>query len=186
MGPFQFLLINDPDSPSLTLEETLTQLGYEVCSLEYTGYDLFQAISGASIDLALIDTCLAGRVEGLRSGRLKLPGAIVPFLYYVTTQDPEKLDRAKADLPFGFIPVSMPEEVLRATLELALKKYQDDLQREESEEKFRMIYENAPLMIDPFDEQGRCVLWNQACQQILGWSREEVNLHREPLSFVLS
>jgi PAS domain S-box-containing protein len=51
-----------------------------------------------------------------------------------------------------------------------------------SEIRFRMIYENAPILIDGFDENGRCVLWNNSCEQTFGWSMEEINSHSDPFS----
>jgi len=44
----------------------------------------------------------------------------------------------------------------------------------QSEEKFRTIFENAPVMIDSFDETGRCLLWNNQCEIMLGWSEQEL------------
>jgi PAS domain S-box-containing protein len=51
-----------------------------------------------------------------------------------------------------------------------------------SEERFRMIFENAPVMIDSFDENARCQLWNRECEETLGWTREEVRAVPDPLS----
>jgi PAS domain S-box-containing protein len=50
-----------------------------------------------------------------------------------------------------------------------------------SEERFRLIYENAPVLIDSFDENGKCVLWNKRCQETFGWTIEEINAHDDSL-----
>jgi two-component system cell cycle sensor histidine kinase/response regulator CckA len=51
----------------------------------------------------------------------------------------------------------------------------------QSEEKFRTIFENAPVMISSFDDTGRCLLWNRECERNLGWSREDVCESADPL-----
>jgi PAS domain S-box-containing protein len=56
----------------------------------------------------------------------------------------------------------------------------------QSEEKFRTIFENAPIMIDSFDENGQCMLWNEECEKVLGWTRQEMFLADEPLSVFYS
>ena len=51
-----------------------------------------------------------------------------------------------------------------------------------SAERLQTILEHAPMMIDSFDERGRCVLWNRAAEEILGWSRQELEGSEDPLS----
>jgi len=64
------------------------------------------------------------------------------------------------------------------TLEQKIKE------KAESEEKFRTIYENAPIMIDAFSEDGKCLLWNKECEKQLGWSKDDLNNSGDPLSLV--
>jgi len=52
----------------------------------------------------------------------------------------------------------------------------------QSEEQFRTIYENAPVMIDAFDAEGRCTLWNRECERMLGYTYDEIRVAKEPLS----
>nr|WP_319272874.1 PAS domain S-box protein [uncultured Draconibacterium sp.] len=44
-----------------------------------------------------------------------------------------------------------------------------------SESRFRTIFENAPIMIDAFDDKGKCILWNKQCEKTFGWKKEELN-----------
>lgn len=52
----------------------------------------------------------------------------------------------------------------------------------ESEEQFRMICENAPVLINSFDESGRCTLWNKQCNETFGWTSDEIKAKPDALS----
>ncbi|MCX6149556.1 MAG: PAS domain S-box protein [Ignavibacteriales bacterium] len=65
------------------------------------------------------------------------------------------------------------EHLTTKEVEVTLKK---------SEECFRMIFENAPVMIDAFNKDGNCTMWNKECEKTFGWTIEEINSYDEPLS----
>jgi len=51
-----------------------------------------------------------------------------------------------------------------------------------SNERFRTIFEYAPVMIDIFDRDGKCFLWNRHCEEVFGWTYQELKSHHDPLS----
>jgi PAS domain S-box-containing protein len=60
------------------------------------------------------------------------------------------------------------------------KKAQEDLRN--SEERFRTIYENAPVMIAAFEENGHWTLWNNECEKTFGWTIDEVTAQDDPFA----
>ncbi|MDY6994146.1 MAG: PAS domain S-box protein, partial [Pseudomonadota bacterium] len=43
-----------------------------------------------------------------------------------------------------------------------------------SEERMHLVVENMPIMLNAFDNEGHIIAWNQACQNITGYSAEEI------------
>ncbi|NOZ62016.1 MAG: PAS domain S-box protein [Calditrichaeota bacterium] len=44
----------------------------------------------------------------------------------------------------------------------------------ENEERFRLIVQNIPVMVDAFDEKEKIVFWNKECEHVTGFSAKEI------------
>lgn len=67
--------------------------------------------------------------------------------------------------------ISIISKSMGKTLDSALENLS------ESEERFRTIFENAPVLINSFHKDGRCLFWNEQCNKTFGWTIEEINEH---------
>ncbi|ART80626.1 sensor domain-containing protein [Oceanisphaera avium] len=47
--------------------------------------------------------------------------------------------------------------------------------------RLKKLFNDVPIPINAFDEHQRCIFWNQACEQVLGWSKTEIKQHPAPL-----
>ena len=115
---------------------------------------------------------LAAEIAAVATGRM-------PFRHDVSTASPAA--PGTLDLILSMADPDDWSRVLVATIDVTRRVMAMNALRE-SEERFRTLCENAPVMIDQFDEQGKCVLWNRECERRLGWTQAEIASHDDPLS----
>ena len=48
------------------------------------------------------------------------------------------------------------------------------VERRADEDKLRLVLENMPIMMNAFDEDGVCVIWNRECERVTGYSADEM------------
>jgi PAS domain S-box-containing protein len=65
---------------------------------------------------------------------------------------------------------------MRVTGEAALAELR------EANERLSTILENAPVMIDAVDDEGKFTIWNRECVRRLGWTRDELEAMEAPLA----
>ena len=50
----------------------------------------------------------------------------------------------------------------------------------QSQETFKLLFDVAPIFINSFGNDGKCLLWNDECKKVFGWTKEELSNHANP------
>ena len=171
------LIVEDDGILAAFLQDTLTAFGYTALQPVATGEEAIAKAAEQKPQLVLMDIELAGEMNGITAAEHIQSASDIPIIYLSGYSQYPLLQKAKVVAPYGYLVKPVPVEELAAMIEMALYKHILDRRVRESEERFRAIYENAPILIDGFDKNGRCILWNKECEKTFGYTMEEVNSH---------
>lgn len=76
---------------------------------------------------------------------------------------------------------SAPNQVISLFRNVTEEK-KNEIELKVSESRFRALAEFAPVMINSFNDEGECVLWNKECETTLGYTFKEVQEWDDTLS----
>jgi PAS domain S-box-containing protein len=159
------------------LTHWLASLGYTVGARASTGQQAVQRCEATRPDLVLMDILLPGDMDGIQAAEIIRQRFDIPVVYITASSDDATLSRAKVTEPFGYILKPFDERGLYSTIEMALYKHQSEKRIRNSEERFRLLYENAPVAFQSLDADGHLLQVNKAWQELFGYTQEEVNGH---------
>jgi PAS domain S-box-containing protein len=111
------------------------------------------------------------KVKGFESGGVDYIAK--PF------QHQEVVARIGAHLRLRNLQKSLQEKNIRLEEEIEHRIKTEQALRE-SQEEFRTIFENAPVMIKSYDGDRKFQLWNSECEKCLGYTQEEINAAEDP------
>jgi PAS domain S-box-containing protein len=141
------LIVEDEAIVAEDLAQKLNRLGYEVQGITATGEDAVMLARDEPPDLVLMDIRLQGRMDGVEAARAIRSECDLPIIYLTAHSDRATLQRAKMTEPFGYILKPFEELELHTHIEMALYKHQTERKLRLSEERFRLVLLNKPLVV---------------------------------------
>lgn len=198
------LIVDDQPKTVGALYEYLRLRGFTAYVID-NGERTLEFVGKYKPDIIIMDVLMPG-MDGFEvCRRLKETRETKDIPVIFISAYTETIDKVKGFEAGGVDYVAKPfehEEVLaRIAAHLRLRHLQKDLQENngrlqqeieqriqvekalrESQEQFRTIFENAPVMINSYNETGVIQLWNKECERRLGYTREEIIAHHDPLS----
>jgi len=144
---FKILIVEDETITSKDMEMSLNSLGYDVVGCAFSGEAAIEFVSKNKVDLMLMDIKLDGKLDGIETTKHILNNFDIPVIYVTSFLDDNTLGKAKLTNPYGYVIKPFNDRELHSTIELALYKHQMEKKLRESEEKYRLIFETAPVSI---------------------------------------
>lgn len=168
------MVVEDEQIVAEDLIHWLKTLGYAVGARAATGREAIQLCETTRPDLILMDILLSGDMDGIQAAEIIRKRFDTPVVYITASSDETTLTRAKVTEPFGYILKPFDERGLYSTIEMALYKHQSEKRIRNSEERFRLLYEHAPVAFQSLDADGNILQVNNAWQSLFGYASEEV------------
>lgn len=160
-------VVEDSAVVSLELQKKLEGLGFAVVGTAVTGEDAVVECLALSPDLILMDIQLPGVMSGIDAAREIRAALDVPIIYTTAYSDEETVDRAQETSPFGYLLKPYNNTDLRVAIETAFTRFRYEKMIEESESRYRSLFEGSTDMIFTLDAEWRILSINNAVTRYL-------------------
>lgn len=118
------LLVEADKKVVVDLSLALAKFDYKVFAVTDNGEEAITLAANPELDLVLINTVLAGNLDGISAAKMIAERSNLPIVYLSSTFDQQTLDRAKVTNPYGYLLKPFEDRNLHATLQIALFNHQ--------------------------------------------------------------
>lgn len=169
------LIVEDEAIVALDLRQHLEDMGYGVAGIAESGGDAIALAERTAPALTLMDISLKGDMSGIDAADHLARAHQIPVIFLTSFSDKETIRKAARAEPFGYLTKPFQAHELHATIEVALYKAQMDRRLRQSEQRFRRMFESAPLGIALLDKGGSYLDANPAFRSMLGYGEEGID-----------
>ncbi len=125
----EILIVEDEMIIAMDLKMILTNIGYIVFDTIDRGDKVLQSVRESKPDLILMDIALKGKMTGIDvAEELYKLNYDIPIIYTSAEINKERLNKIKLPNTYGFLIKPLREDSIYTTLEIALDKYELELQ----------------------------------------------------------
>lgn len=153
MAKARILIVEDEILVARELEARLKAMGYSVEGIASTAEEAIHMVDEIRPDLVLMDIVLRGSEDGIFVANKIRAKFGTPSIYVTAYCDDSTLERAKESDPYGYIIKPFAESELRATLEMALRKRQTDLQLQKAHTELAQLARELRLKNAELEEE---------------------------------
>ncbi|GLR17113.1 response regulator transcription factor [Portibacter lacus] len=120
------VIVEDEALISMDLEMILESMDFNVVGISDNGDEALDIIANRNPDLILLDINIRGHLDGIELAEVIRTKTKKPFIYITSYADKATLDRAKHTFPYGYILKPFSEVELKATIEIAMFRFENE------------------------------------------------------------
>jgi len=171
---YKIMIVEDEAVIALRLQQRLTEMGYDVAGVAYSGEEAAEKARSLRPDLILMDIMIPGKLDGIKVAEMVKSELDIPVIFLTAFSEDKIIERAKKAEPFGYILKPFQDREVKAAIEVAFYKKEMENALKESEKKFRTLAENANDGILIASGNGEHVYANKRASEITGYSISEL------------
>jgi two-component system, LytTR family, response regulator LytT len=142
MKKTSILIVEDEVIIARDLAQTLTKLGYTVAGHCVKGEDVVEMVEDKMPDIILMDIMLKGNMTGIDAAKEIRKKFQIPVVYLTAYSDEDSIGRANTSGPSGYLVKPFKANDLRATIETALYRFNEELKLRKQNEMLYHLVQN--------------------------------------------
>ena len=174
MAKTKVLVVEDEVNVASGIAMVLDKLGYDVSAIVKTGEEAIKQAREESPDAVLMDIMLSGQMDGIEAASIIKEELDIPVIFLTAHSEDQIIEMAKGVEPFGYIMKPFHEREIKASIEIGLYKKKMERRLQQSETKYRTIFESMEDGYYEVDLAGNLTFVNEPLCRLRGSSKEEL------------
>ena len=169
MRKTKILVVEDESIVARDIRNMLVALGYEVTGVVASAKSAVQKAQETMPDIVLMDVMLQGTTTGVEAAEQIYTKFSIPVVYLTAYADSTTVQQAKKTEPFGYIIKPFEERELQTTIEIALYKYQMQMDLKDRERWLSTILKSIGDGVIATNKFGAITFMNPLAENLTGW-----------------
>ncbi len=182
MNRASIMIVEDEFIIQHQLKLILEGLEYQVIAMASEAEEAIRMAEKCNPDLILMDIKLSGDLDGIDAATEIKKRMGIPIIFTTAFTDDERIERAKLNMPYGYLIKPVQERELKITIEMALYAAKIDAERIQaekallkSENKYRNLVDFLPTAMFEIDEKGAVLFANSFFMELFGYTEADLN-----------
>jgi diguanylate cyclase (GGDEF)-like protein/PAS domain S-box-containing protein len=162
-APTAILLVEDEAIVARDLQESLTDMGYDVFAIADSAEDAIECAAVKAPDIVLMDIRIKGQEDGIRAAEILKDTVDSAIIYLTAHADDATIQRAKKTEPYGYLLKPVKTAELRSMIEMVVYKRERDEARKAAARLDSRIRGLIDLNLQLASERDPRVLLEKVC-----------------------